>query len=64
LYFLPYLSLGIPPCWVYVAPYSSFEEHRFLGNHTEARPQITKPQSADVDTIDDDMAICRLHDPE
>ena len=64
LYYLPYFSLRIPPSWVYVAPYSSLKEHRFLRNHTEARPQIMKPQSADINTVDNDSALCRLDNSE
>lgn len=64
LLYLPYLVLRISPNWVDVASYGSFKEHRLLRNHTKARPEIMKAQSANIYSINDDMPFYRLHKPE
>jgi hypothetical protein len=61
--YLPYLSLRESPGWVNVAPYSSFKEHRLLGNHTKARSEIMRPHGANINTIDNDLAVGRLRKP-
>jgi hypothetical protein len=62
--YLPYLALRILTSWVNVASYGSFKERRLLRNDTKARPQIMKTQGANIYPIDDDLAFCRLYEPE
>ena len=61
---LPQLVVLMPAIGVQVGPHSPTEQHRVLGNGSNAAPHIVQAQAAQVQPIQADHSTIRFYNPE